>query len=178
MTVELRPWDESDAESLRRAFTVSGDLAAQVGDVDLSTLDRCEQFITQQLAVSSPSVRNFAISVDGTAVGNVGVSNMETRHDTGWVYFWVSANARGQGLASRALNCAAHWAFTERQLFRLELGHRINNSASCSVATTAGFLAEGIERQKLKYGSQRFDVETHAGLKTDKAPTIEPLQTR
>lgn len=55
-------------------------------------------------------------------------------------------------------------------LERLELGHRLNNPASCRVATRAGFLAEGIERQKLRYGTQRFDVELHARLRTDPAP--------
>jgi hypothetical protein len=39
------------------------------------------------------------------------------------------------------------------------------------VATAAGFLAEGIEREKLRYGNVRYDVETHARLVTDPAPT-------
>lgn len=173
MTTELRPWDESDAESLQHAFAVSDDLATQVGDADLSTLDRCREFIALQLGPSSPAERNFAISVDGAAVGNVGIGKMEHRHDTGWVYYWVSAEARGLGLASRSLASAAHWAFQQRGLFRLELGHRVNNPASCIVATNAGFVAEGIERQKLKYGQTRFDVETHARLETDPVLEIE-----
>jgi len=121
---ELRPWCESDAEHLLRASGVSDDLGTQVGDVDLSTLDRCQEFIAFQLRPSSPSVRNFAISVDGAAVGNVGIGHIEHRHDTGWLHYWVSAEARGQSLASRSLASAAHW---ERDLFRLELGHRVNN---------------------------------------------------
>jgi len=178
MTTELRPWGESDAGHLLRAFGASDDLATQIGDADLSTLDRCQEFIALQLAPSSPSVRNFAISVDGQAVGNVGIGNMEYRHDTGWVYYWVSAEARGQGLATRSLASAAHWAFEQRDLFRLELGHRVNNPASCIVASKAGFAVEGIERQKLKYEHQRYDVETHSRLRSDPAPKIELLTAR
>lgn len=51
----------------------------------------------------------------------------------------------------------------------LELGHRTNNPASCVVARRARFLVEGLERQKLRYGDERFDVELHARLATDPA---------
>ncbi|WP_314138033.1 hypothetical protein [uncultured Plantibacter sp.] len=46
----------------------------------------------------------------------------------------------------------------------------MNNPASCGVAIRAGFLPEGIERQKLAYGADRFDVELHARLATDPVP--------
>ena len=178
MTTELRPWGQSDAGHLLRAFCASDDLATQVDDADLSTLERCQAFIALQLAPASPSVRNFAISVDGQAVGNVGIGNIDHRHGTGWVYYWVSAGARGQGLASRSLASAARWAFEQRDLFRLELGDRVNNPASCIVALKAGFAPEGIERQKLKYENKRYDVETHARLRNDPAPEIDLFGAR
>lgn len=43
------------------------------------------------------------------------------------------------------------------------------------MATRAGFVAEGVERQKLRYGTQRFDVETHARLRTDPRPDVAHL---
>ncbi|MGY4858870.1 GNAT family N-acetyltransferase [Cryobacterium sp. AP23] len=173
----LRPWRLDDAGSLQAAFTVSGDLAAQLGAIELSTVSRCENFITDNLATATVSRQNFAISVDGVAVGNVGIGSMEHRHGTGWVYYWVSAEARGRGLATLALASIADWAFTEQGLHRLELGHRTNNPGSCRVATRAGFAAEGVERQKLKYGTERFDVETHARLRTDSPPPFHLLPT-
>ncbi|MCU1445385.1 MAG: family N-acetyltransferase [Cryobacterium sp.] len=166
----LRPWRIDDAAGLQAASTVSGDLAAQLGAIELSTIARCETFITDNLATATVSRQNFAISVDGIAVGNVGIGSMEHRHGTGWVYYWTSAEVRGQGLATLALASIADWAFTEQGLYRLELGHRTNNPGSCRVAAKAGFSAEGVERQKLKYGTERFDVETHARLRTDAPP--------
>ena len=137
-------------------------------------LSEAEQTVSF-LAASSASVRNFAIDVNGAAVGNVGISAMEDRHGTGWIYFWLSTEARGRGVAAIALATVADWAFERRGLFRLELGHRTNNPASCAVAQRAGFLAEGIERRKLRYGAERFDVETHARLATDARSEIPLL---
>jgi RimJ/RimL family protein N-acetyltransferase len=62
------------------------------------------------------------------------------------------------------------WALDDRGLFRLELGHRTNNPASCAVARRAGFVVEGLQRGKLRYGDARFDVELHARLVTDPVP--------
>ena len=176
----LRPWRLDDAASLQTAFTTSNDLASQVGAIELTTLPRCERFIAEHLSPTTVSRRNFAISLDGVAVGNVGVGSMEHRHGTGWVYYWLSTEARGRGLATLALASIADWAFTEQGLHRLELGHRTNNEASCRVAQKAGFAIEGIERQKLKYGTERFDVETHARLRSDARPAgrILPIRTR
>jgi len=146
--------------------TVSDDLGPQFGGTPPGDLREAQRVI-DTLATASASVRNFAIVLDGTAVGNVGVSAMEDRHGTGWVYYWLSADARGRGLASSSLDALARWAFDKRGLFRLELGHRTNNPESCAVASRAGFIAEGVERKKLRYGGERFDVETHARLATD-----------
>lgn len=178
MSIELRPWTLADAPALREAYVASDDLAAQFGDLNLASLERCERLIVENLAADDAGNRSFAISVDGFAVGNVGIGAIEHRHDTAWLYYWVAASQRGRGLASRALATAAALAFAELGLHRLELGHRTNNPASCAVASRAGFRAEGIEREKLRYGTARFDVETHARLATDPPPALELLPLR
>ena len=177
-SVELRPWSIEDAGGLQSAVIDSEDLRTQFGAGDLTTLDGCVDVIKRHLAVSLPSVRNFAISISGRAVGNVGVSHMERRHDTGWVHYWLAADVRGHGLATRALASVATWAFEDRDLFRLELAHGVSNPASCHVATRSGFRAEGVERLKLKLGRERFDLETHARLRTDPPPQARPLPIR
>jgi ribosomal-protein-alanine N-acetyltransferase len=118
------------------------------------------------------------VTVDGLAVGNVGIGAVEHVHGTAWVSYWLAAEHRGRGLAAAALAGASAWAVQELGTFRLELGHRVNNPASCRVATRAGYLAEGVERAKLRYGSERFDVETHARLATDPAPAVTPVPVR
>lgn len=173
MNIELRPWTPDDAPALSSAFQENGDLHVQFGGANLSTVDLARRHIDDQLPFDY-SFRNWAITIDGLAVGNVGLSSIERRHGTAWAFYWLTSAARGRGYASRALATIADEAF-EDGLFRLELGHRVNNPGSCAVATRAGFIAEGIERQKLQYGTERFDVETHARLTTDPRPNIELL---
>lgn len=177
ITAELRPWGPADAEALLAAKSTSPDLATQLPDTGLDSIAQAAAYIRDHLG-SGPRHANWAISVDGRALGNVGMSAVERRHDTAWVYYWLGVDGRGQGLARRALASVSAFAF-QQGLFRLELGHRVNNPASCAVARGAGFAAEGLERAKLRYGSERYDVETHARLATDPAPRLEllPLAT-
>ena len=81
----------------------------------------------------------------------MGISNIEHRHETGWAYYWLGADVRSYGIASRALASTADWAFSDTGLYRLELGHRVKYPASCRVAGRAGFIAEGVEREKIQY---------------------------
>ncbi len=82
---ELRPWMQSDSLDLRHAAESNSDLAAQFGDADHSSLDAAELFIEKYLGKNSPTQQNFAIVVGGTAVGNVGLTHIDRRHDTAWV---------------------------------------------------------------------------------------------
>lgn len=173
--VALRPWSVEDAPALLAAVRESPDLDRQLGGAALVDLDASRAFVATHLAASDGGGIDLAVTADGVAVGNVGVSHVDPRHGTAWTYYWLTASARGRGLATRALDTVARWAFAELDVFRLELGHRVENPASCRVATRAGFRAEGIERAKLRYGAVRYDVETHARLATDPSPGLDPL---
>ncbi|MEV7009711.1 GNAT family N-acetyltransferase [Streptosporangium sp. NPDC051022] len=160
--VKLRGWRPDDAGVVIDAFG-SPDMAEQAArpiDTPRAALEWMGMWGFRDDAQA------FAVVVGGQVVGNVAVSNIDS-HDTGWVSYWTAAHARGRGVAVAAVLKLADWAFRERGLFRLELGHRLNNTASCAVATRAGFLLEGVERAKLRYGGVRYDVERHARLATD-----------
>lgn len=168
MAVHLRPWREDDASALLAARRSNTDLVTQFGDAELADETDAREFIASRLSYGD-GAKNWAIVVDGDPVGNVGLGVINRRHDSAWAHYWLANNARGHGYAGSALTAVAAWAFGAG-LFRLELGHRVNNLASCRVANTAGFLVEGLERKKLRYGDSRFDVETHARLATDPKP--------
>lgn len=82
---------------------------------------------------------------------------------------WEPADASAvlRAFAPAGVRALARWAFDELGLYRLELGHRTDNPASCRVATRSGFAPEGIERARLRYGALRYDVERHARLADD-----------
>lgn len=170
----LRPWRPGDAADLCLLYQSSPDLGTQFNQA-LPDQNSAERFIQTSLTFDPDVACNFAIELNGMAVGNVGISNINRRHLSAWVYYWLSSDARGQGLATRAAATLSSWAMEDLGIFRLELGHRINNPASCKVALGSGFLAEGVERSKLQYGDERYDVETHARLRTDPTPAVELL---
>ena len=173
MRAVLRPWTPADAPGLLACLVHSPDLAAQFGGTAPATLRGAAAYIETHLHHEDPDL-TWAVVLDGVAVGNVGITGIERRHGTAWVSYWLSVPARGRGLAARAVATAAAHVLDDG-LFRLELGHRTNNPASCRVATRAGFAAEGVERAKLRYGTERFDVETHARLASDPCPGLDPL---
>lgn len=174
----LRPWTVDDAPALRAAVAGDADLARQTGGADLSTNEAAAAYVRRHLVPRGPRSYAFAVTVDGLVVGDVGIGAVDEVHATAWVSYWLAATHRGRGLAVAALVGASSWAVRELGTFRLELGHRVNNPASCRVATRAGYPAEGIERAKLRYGAERFDVETHARLATDPAPGVAGLPVR
>lgn len=173
MTLVLRPWLLSDAPEVLAAFG-SEDMSTQAADA-VRTLDDAIAWIESAGVIDARSAA-FAVELDARLAGNVMVSDIDHRHDTGWVSYWTTAASRGRGVATAATATLAHWAFDELGLFRLELGHRVGNPPSCRVATAAGFVAEGIERAKLRYGAERFDVHTHARLASDPVPAVPPVK--
>ena len=177
-TPVLRRWRAADAEALLGIVGRSPDLSRQFGAERLGDLAGCRRFLIAELIADGPQAWNFAVESDGVPIGNVGVGHVERSHQTGWVHYWLDETARGQGLATRAVCTLSRWAFDDLDLVRLELGHRVDNPASCRVARRCGYAVEGVEREKLRYGDVRFDVETHARLRTDASPVVEPLSLR
>ncbi|RAS66751.1 RimJ/RimL family protein N-acetyltransferase [Lentzea atacamensis] len=162
----LRPWQACDAPIILAAAAEPGMDRQFTAPVD--SLAAAEEWIALCTARQvQGGAYAFAVLDDGVPVGNVTVSNVELRHLTGWVSYWVLSEARGKGLATKACREVSEFAFAELGLFRLELAHRLDNPASCRVAVGAGFGAEGVERAKLLYDGVRYDTETHARLATD-----------
>jgi len=97
---------------------------------------------------------SFAVleaGLDGAAgdlVGSVSIRLADGEAATcGEVGYWVTAPARGRGIAPRALGAACEWAFglpRRQPLARLELIHAVGNQASCRVAEKTGFTLSAV----------------------------------
>ncbi|WOT35478.1 GNAT family N-acetyltransferase [Streptomyces coeruleorubidus] len=111
-----------------------------------------------------------------TALGHVGVNEIKYHMKVARVGYWVLPEARGQGVATRALLLAAHWALTELGLYRLELDHAVGHDASCRIAERCGFAYEGTLRGAIfeegRHDAFR-DAHLHARLATDPEPDAE-----
>lgn len=168
----LRPWHpEADAAAVLAAFAASADLLRQAPP--LETVADARAYLE---AIEADAL---AIELGREAVGCVMASERDPRHGTAWMSYWLAPAARGRGLASRALDTLSRALFAEG-LHRLELGARANNPASMAVAERAGYVREGVERERLRYDDERgeprrFDVVRFARLASDPAPPLAPL---
>lgn len=92
----------------------------------------------------------FAVLQDGGAgfgppVGHVNVRL--TDEGSAEVGYWTAAEARGKGVASRALQAAVRWFLAggaAPRVARVELFHAVGNQASCRVAERSGFPLEAV----------------------------------
>ncbi|HET6297460.1 MAG TPA: GNAT family protein [Kribbella sp.] len=159
--LDLRRWRVADALRLTVAHA-DPEMAYQGGIRDTAA---AVDWIGRVADLDNGHVYAVADAEDHP-VGCVAVTNID-RHQVGWTWYWTIADIRGQGVARDALRALVDWAHHDAGLYRLELGHRTNNPASCTVAASAGFLYEGLERQRLNYDGTRYDVERHARLAPD-----------
>ena len=165
----LREWEPSDAAVLLAAYDGAGMATERPSGVE--TVEDAERVIAGWTAeAEADKAYTFAV-VDGDEIlGQMRVTTQLRVHGIGWISYWTLEKHRGRGVGSTGLKLLARRCFDELDLFRLETGHRLDNPGSCHVATSAGFVVEGRERQKLLYDGVRYDTETHARLATDPDP--------
>jgi RimJ/RimL family protein N-acetyltransferase len=60
--------------------------------------------------------------------------------------YWTRADARGQGVAPRAVRLVSRWLFEEQDAGRVQLRAEVENVPSQRVAEKAGFTREGVLR--------------------------------
>jgi RimJ/RimL family protein N-acetyltransferase len=98
---------------------------------------------------------NFAIvdAVGGQLAGSIAMRVL--RFNTGHLGYWVDREARGRGVATKALKTLCRWALDTLDVKRFELLTDPENVASQRVAEKAGFQREGLLRSSLEYQDGR-----------------------
>ena len=110
---------------------------------------------------------SWAVDRLGSLVARVGIGGVSLEEARAGVTYWVLPEARGQGLAARALGAVADWAFDAVGFHRLEVDHSTKNAASCRVAAKAGFVPEGIMRSRALHLDGWHDMHVHGLLAED-----------
>jgi RimJ/RimL family protein N-acetyltransferase len=103
---------------------------------------------------------------DGRILGGLQLHHFDPMRGTIEVGYWLFVDARGRGVATRAVAAAAAWAFANG-IYRLEAVVRTGNAASERVLERAGFLREGVMRGYLRYREGRADATRFARLADD-----------
>ena len=146
--VTLRPWGaEGDVDALVESCNeleiarYLDLIPSPYTPADAKTyLDACRQ------GWREGSSSNFAILLDERPVGSIGLRIVDPENGVAEAGYWVRSEARGRGVASRALRLLSAWALRERSIERLQLRAATVNPASQRVAEKAGFTREGVLR--------------------------------
>lgn len=158
--VALRPFTEDDVAAITDACQ----------DPEIPRWTRVPSPYTEDDArgfVSTAGDGSFAI-VDartGELLGSMGVRLLDDA--IGQIGYWVSREARGRGVATRALRLISEWAFDALGLARLQLITELENLASQRVAEKAGFQREGLLRAFAELNGRRPDFYMYSLLPED-----------
>jgi len=159
--VALRPWRRSDVPQRFAGFSdplclrFSWPLVEPFTEAAVAA-----RFDEQEAARLRGEELNLAVA-DPTELDQVwggaslyGVDLDEARASIG---YWLAPHARGRGVASRALQLLARWAFDHHTLARIELSCAPDNAASQRVAERCGFMREGTLRSHIRFKDERRD---------------------
>jgi RimJ/RimL family protein N-acetyltransferase len=141
----LRPKRADDAEAITAA--------CQDPEIPRWTLEpspysraEAEAFIASSAedAAAGRAVNLLAVDArDDRLLGSFSVMELDRAPGFGEIGYWVAAEARGRGVATRAVRLLADWARDELGLTRIEILPHRDNAASRRVAEKAGFRDTG-----------------------------------
>jgi RimJ/RimL family protein N-acetyltransferase len=140
--VALRPWRRGDVSAIVECID---------GDPEITRwLDQVPQPYSRADAlayIGGIGESAFAVTdaASGRLLGSIGVRFSE-EGDVGEIGYWLRADARGRGIATRSLVLIARWALERSGVGRVHLRADPENTASCRVAEKAGFRHEGVLR--------------------------------
>jgi RimJ/RimL family protein N-acetyltransferase len=89
--------------------------------------------------------------------GQVDVHEIDWDHACAEVGIWLAPDARGRGLARRALRLASEWLLEECGIERVQIRTEPDNEAMLRAAQAAGFVRERTLRGYLHYRGRRED---------------------
>ncbi|MFJ2607437.1 GNAT family N-acetyltransferase [Streptomyces sp. NPDC091279] len=180
--LRLRAWDpqaDADAEAWLRGLTDPEFRRWNTPVKPVDDLDGARASLADKARVMEEgSAASYCVTDAASAeiLGHIGVNDINRFVRVARVGYWVLPNARGRGVASRALAVASRWALTELSLHRLELGHALGHEASCRIAERCGFRAEGTLRGAMFEAGRvdRFrDVHLHGRVASDAEPSFD-----
>lgn len=163
--VRLRAWEPGDGGVLVSAFA---DPEIQRWHFRrLDSIAEADEWITATHAGwESEAAATWAIAdrERDAVLGRVTLYFRDLRSGIAEVSYWVLPEARGRGVAGRAVAAVSEWALGPARFHRIELEHSLHNPASCRVAGKADFTAEGVRRSALRHADGWHDMHLHSRI--------------
>lgn len=172
--IALRPFRDGDAAHVARScqdplitkFTFMSEGL---------TLLQAREWIANRNQRWPEGLASFAILRNGSDIplGQVGAL-FDWTVKRAEVFYWLDSEARGQGLATEALNLVTDWIILKHNIVRVQLLTHPQNFASQRVAERCGFTREGVLRAWEPIKDERPDVVMWSRLNTDNQGAAHP----
>jgi RimJ/RimL family protein N-acetyltransferase len=169
--VAIRPFRKKDAAELFQAVRESvEDLSPWMPwcHSEYSITEASEWIEKQIAAFEAGEEFNFAIEDDGRLVGVCGLNGISRENRVANLGYWVRSSQSRRGIATRATQLLADWAFQNTDLNRLEILVAIQNHPSLRVAAKAGAVWEGVLRARLRHRSVMHDAVLFSIVRSDR----------
>jgi RimJ/RimL family protein N-acetyltransferase len=161
-TCTVRSWEWRDRDAIVRH--------ANNRNVWINLRDRFPHPYTQTDArtwldsvVGNLPETNFAIAVEGEAVGGIGYTTQhDVDHRAAEIGYWLGEDFWGRGIATEALKTVTEHAFANHDLCRLYAHVFAWNPASARVLEKAGYEFEGRLRKSVTKNGQTIDQLMYA----------------
>jgi RimJ/RimL family protein N-acetyltransferase len=102
---------------------------------------------------------------DDRLLGSVGIVHIDREEGRCELGYWMAREARGSGIATRAVRMLADWIFATLPVDRIEIHVEPANWASRRVAERAGFSFEGVLRSYFVNKGVRRDAASYSLLR-------------
>jgi RimJ/RimL family protein N-acetyltransferase len=155
----LRPWRDSDADAVTVACQ-DPEIARWTRIPENYSESDARAFLLYRYdALVAGVTAPFAIvSTDDRLLGSVSILRLAWPQLRGEVGYWLAADARGHGHATRAVRLICAWGFQSLGLERIDLYAAVGNEASQHVAQRAGFTREAVLRSFMRGKDGELDM--------------------
>ena len=138
----LRPWDESDAESLYE-YAKDNRVGPIAGWPPHTSVENSREVIKNVL--SAPETYAVCLKEDNKAIGSIGLmigknSNLQLPENEGEIGYWIGVHFWGQGLIPEATRELIRHAFCDLNLETLWCGYFDGNEKSKRCQEKCGFV--------------------------------------
>lgn len=160
-TVTVRQMRETDVEPYVAAFRDDRELANLLGYEQDAAPEHSLRWVDAAW-VDPPELRSWEFAIadaeSDAFLGTMMLHSCDWKNRRAETGFWLTPQARGRGVVSRALGLVLAWAFGELALERMELTALPENEAVPHIAEKFGYSFEGTLRKRNFERGRRVDL--------------------
>ncbi len=136
-----------------------------------------------QVQFESRVAFDYTIRAENEIVGAIGIHGIDWAHRSAQIGYWVSPEASGRGIATRAADAMTSIGFAHHDVHRLEIRCVVENTRSRAVAERLGFAYEGTLRDAYFLHGRYRDISLYgmtAGTwpaRRGKRAALRPLES-